>query len=65
VLDSTIITAQKVKEALLESQLLNTCNQKASHEFYVSDFTPAFEQITKIFYGAEIHLAKCDIWNEA
>ncbi|MEY2830171.1 MAG: glutamate racemase [Bacteroidota bacterium] len=63
VLDSTIITAEVVQAVLQKNNLLNTQKTKAIHQFFVSDFTPAFEQITKVFYGSEIHLEKCDIWN--
>jgi glutamate racemase len=63
VLDSTIITAEVVQSVLQKNNLLNTQKTKATHQFFVSDFTAAFEQITQIFYGAEIHLEKCNIWN--
>jgi glutamate racemase len=64
VLDSTVITAEEVKKQLIKYNSLNLSKTKAKHQFFVSDFTPAFEQVTKIFYGEKINLKKNNIWME-
>ena len=64
VLDSTEITALAVKNKLQQNNLLNQQNEKPLHEFFVSDFTPAFEKIAQLFYGESIQLQKLNIWNE-
>ncbi len=65
VLDSSEITAQAVKDKLFENNLLNQQKNEATHQFFVSDFTPAFQQIAQLFYGENIQLQKLNIWNEA
>ncbi len=63
VLDSTEITALAVKEKLQSQNLLNPSGN-GKHEFYVSDFTKAFEDIAQLFYGKQIHLERMNIWKE-
>jgi glutamate racemase len=63
VLDATAITAQYLFELIQHKNLLNIRQDKPQHKFYVSDYTPAFEEITKIFWGKTIHLEKKDIWS--
>ena len=64
VLDSTLITAEAVKHALIAHNLLNPQEQPGHHQFYVSDFTSAFEQITKLFWGEAVALQKNNIWEK-
>ena len=74
VIDSAEIVARHIKDVLGEKSLLNpgTAEKPAfaesrkarvgRHRFYVSDFTKAFEESTKIFFKGEIHLEQADIW---
>jgi hypothetical protein len=36
---------------------------KAGDQFFVSDYTPYFEKIARMFFEGEINLKKADIWN--
>lgn len=69
VVDSAEIVARHVKNVLGNKALLNpgtaekpAC-QAGRHRFYVSDFTKAFEESTKIFFKGEIHLEQARIWD--
>lgn len=62
VLDSTVITANAVKQLLASKNLLNDSVEQGKAEFFVSDFTPAFEQVTKVFWGEAVHLEQKNIW---
>jgi glutamate racemase len=62
VLDSTIITAKATQAALANAQLLNNSSTPGLHQFYVSDYTPAFETIAHLFYGDKIKLEQSKIW---
>ncbi len=65
VLDSTLITAASVKHLLTEFDQLNNQTVSGTKQFYVSDYTAAFEQVTKVFWGASIHLEQHNIWKTA
>lgn len=55
--DSTAIVAKKLKDILEKEGLLaGISSKKEKNVFYISDFTPSFEQTAKQFYGEEIHL---------
>jgi glutamate racemase len=62
VLDATVITAAAVKKKLLAANLLNNQTSIGTKKFYVSDFTQAFEEVTKVFWGSEIQLEQKNIW---
>ena len=64
VLDSTLITAEAVKRLLEERSLLNKQSANGDKHFYVSDYTAAFEQITKLFWGEAVNLEKNNIWEK-
>lgn len=61
IFDSTDVVADVVRQRLADRGLLNT-ERRAPHHFYVSDFTPSFEEATRLFYDEKIHLEYCPIW---
>ena len=61
VLDSTDVVANYVKNMLMDEDLLADKREK-ENEFYVSDFTPSFEDTAKVFYGDKIKLQTTNIW---
>ncbi len=63
VLDSTLITAKETQRVLENEKLLNQSASIGVHQFYVSDYTPAFETIAHLFYGDKIKLEQSKIWN--
>jgi len=62
VIDSGKIVAQILGETLRNQNLLNDSPARPD-EFYVSDFTPFFGKIARMFFEKEIILQKVDIWN--
>lgn len=61
ILDSTDVVAEAVKRQLQNHRLLSSeLTQK--HRFYVSDYTPSFEQATRLFYGQDVLLEYLPIW---
>ena len=42
-------------------QLLNE-NGGGEDKFFISDYTPYFEKIARMFFEGEINLKKADIW---
>ena len=62
VIDSAKIVAGVLKDMLEEKDLLND-SQEVSDIFFVSDYTPYFEKIARMFFEGEINLKKADIWN--
>jgi len=61
VVDSGNPVARSLHMLLEEKDLLNQ-EQHDMHEFYVSDYTPYFEKISKMFFGEEIHLELLNFW---
>jgi glutamate racemase len=61
VYDSTDVVAHTVRKRLQEFDLLNNDSPK-SPKFFVSDYTPSFEETTRIFYKEKIELEYCPIW---
>ena len=64
VVDSTIVTAQAVKESLEIHDLLNE-QRLADDKFYVSELTQSFKETTRLFYGKPITLEHCPIWQNS
>jgi glutamate racemase len=62
VVDSARIVSMILREALEKKGLLNDSG-KAGDQFFVSDYTPYFEKIARMFFEGEINLKKADIWN--
>ena len=61
ILDSSKIVASKVEQVLRSKNLLSI-HKHGNHEFFISDYTDAFEHNAKIFFGKEVHLEKKDLW---
>ncbi len=62
VVDSSRIVSMILRETLEKNNLLNDSG-KAKDQFFISDYTPYFEKIARMFFEGEINLKKADIWN--
>jgi len=62
ILDSSIITAEFLKEFLTSSDLLTTFKDVRDDQFYVSDLTDSFEHSAKLFFGEPVVLQKHQLW---
>ena len=62
VVDSARVVALELRAELERRDLLRKSG-KAGDRFFVSDYTPYFEKIARMFFEADIHLEKSDIWN--
>ena len=62
VIDSARMVSALLKKLLEKNGLLNDTG-KITDRFYISDYTPYFEKIAKMFFEGEINLKKADIWN--
>jgi len=58
IFDSAEVVARKRKGILEKERLLST-DMNHVNQFFVSDYTSAFEAATKIFFKKEIHLELC------
>ncbi|MCH2043017.1 MAG: glutamate racemase [Saprospiraceae bacterium] len=56
VLDAIDVVAATVSTTLKQLGLEAPLGQVVEHQFYVSDYTPTFEQTAQLFYGTEIPL---------
>ncbi len=56
--DSAEVVARKLK-GILEKENLLSSHRSHENEFFVSDYTQAFEAATNIFFKQEIHLELC------
>jgi glutamate racemase len=62
VVDSARIVSMILRETLEKKGLLNDSG-KVKDIFFVSDYTPYFEKIARMFFEGEINLRKADIWS--
>lgn len=64
IFDSNECVANLVHKILIDNNLLNKNEAELlpNHQFYVSDYTPAFEQATHLFFGKKVHLQHYPIW---
>jgi glutamate racemase len=62
VIDSAKLVSVFLKDTLQKNDLLNNSG-KVNDQFYVSDYTPFFEKIARMFFELEINLQKADIWS--
>jgi glutamate racemase len=60
VIDSAKIVAEKLREELIQKQLLRT-DKAPRHKFFVSDHTDYFEIIARMFFGEKIDLNKISL----
>jgi len=61
VIDSARQVSQILKNTLEKNDLLNNTDN-VNDQFFVSDYTPYFEKIARMFFEREINLKKADIW---
>lgn len=61
VVDSARLVSQILKNTLWEKDLLNDTGI-VNDQFFVSDYTPYFEKIARMFFEEEINLKKADVW---
>jgi glutamate racemase len=61
VIDSSEIVAKSLKAYLEYNLLINTAPDHKD-QFIVSDFTESFEELTKLFFGKQVHLEKFKLW---
>ncbi len=62
VIDSAKTVSQILKDTLDRKNILNDSGD-VSDQFFISDYTPYFEKIARMFFEGEINLRKADIWN--
>lgn len=62
VVDASTIVAKTVKNLLTEHNLLHK-ETKASHKFYISDYTDAFLSNAKLFLGQNVDLEHYPLWD--
>ena len=61
IVDSAQIVAEYVREQLQKNNLLHT-GKPRKHRFFVSDYTPSFEQSTRLFFKGDVKLKKENLW---
>jgi len=62
VIDSGKSVSSILRDTLAKNNLLNDSG-KIRDQFYVSDYTPFFEKIARMFFEGQINLKKADIWS--
>ncbi len=62
VVDSGRTVSYILRDILEKNNLLNDSG-RVHDQFFISDYTPYFEKIAKMFFEGEINLHKADIWN--
>jgi glutamate racemase len=62
IIDSTDIVAEVVKNLLRERGLLSSPSGLSKKKFYVSDYTPAFSALARLFFKMPILLERYPLW---
>jgi glutamate racemase len=62
IVDSGRVVSLIVRDVLERKNLLNDSGT-VRDKFFISDYTPYFEKIARMFFEGEINLKKADIWN--
>lgn len=64
IIDSSLTAANRLKEELIKRELIRkpSNNKKAEDQFFVSDYSSFFDNLTDIFFEAPIKLQKIDLW---
>jgi len=62
VIDSARIVSHILRDLLEKNQLLNDSGV-ITDQFFISDYTPYFEKIARMFFEGDINLRKADIWS--
>ncbi|MEM9022754.1 MAG: glutamate racemase [Bacteroidota bacterium] len=63
VIDSSEVVAQHVRARLQRKQLLSTRTSRPRNRFFVSDYTDAFAESTRLFFSDDVQLKKAAIWD--
>lgn len=63
IIDSAQTVATRLNTVLSKEKLLNN-KKDPFYKYFVSDYTPSFEIISKMFLEEEINLTKLDLWKE-
>ena len=63
IIDNGEVAANALKEILEKKSLLNKSKTSKKDLFVVSDYTEAFNNSTKIFFGEEVQLKRARIWD--
>lgn len=61
--DPSAEAAEHIELLLRKKNLLNNGRTASRHQFFVSDYTEAFEKSTIYFFGKSIHLKQVNLWN--
>ena len=61
IIDSARIVSLILRETLEKNNLINNSGN-VRDRFYISDYTPYFEKIARMFFEGDINLEKADIW---
>lgn len=64
VVDSSVVTALKVKESLQKNNLLIKEKSIVADHFYVSEYTPSFARASKLFFSKQIKLEEFKLFNQ-
>jgi glutamate racemase len=62
VIDSARIVSILLRDLLEKNNILNDSGN-VKDRFFISDYTPYFEKIAKMFFEGDINLKKADIWS--
>lgn len=62
IIDSSQIVAKALQKLLVQNNLLNDGSEEAKSKFYVSDITPSFKTISKMFFEQDVELELNNIW---
>jgi glutamate racemase len=62
IVNSAHVVATKVKEVINKLHLENNQHKPLAHQFYISDYTPAFEQAANRFFGKKVKLTEHNLW---
>jgi|GEM_PF-1453741 len=62
VLDSSTVTAEFLKNFLINNNLLNNTKEEGNDRFFVSDLTDSFAHSAKLFFGEPVVLEKYQLW---
>lgn len=63
VIDSARVVAMELRNILEKNNILSD-KGKSNDKFFVSDYTPYFEKIARMFFEGDISLQKLNIWSE-
>jgi len=63
VLDSSLVTANYLKNYLSDNNIFNDSMAPTKDEFLVSDYTSSFEASAKMFFQDKVHLESYPLWD--